>query len=137
MYFPDPVYEEYLLKQNEARNTKWQNLKKNVTVDVAKNLIAISNKFPNLPKGLLTPMAMLGVNPESPAIENIADKYAVKQAEAGKTAWELASTDANGEYLYPEHQDMTVNLLKAVKGDAEIGIWALLAVESRKTFQLF
>ena len=130
MYFPDPVYEEDLLKQNEARNTKWQNLKKNVTVDVAKNLIAISKKFPNLPKGLLTPMAMLGVNPESPAVENIADKYSVKQAEAGKTAWELASTDANGEYLYPEHQDMTLNLKKALSGDAELGIWALLAIES-------
>ena len=47
MYFPDPVYEEDLLKQNEARDTKFQNLKKNLTIDIAKNLIAISKKFPN------------------------------------------------------------------------------------------
>ena len=130
MYFPDPVYEEDLLKQNEARDRKFKNLKDNISSNEVTNLINITKKYPNLPKGLATPIAMLGVNPESPAVESIADKYAVKQAEAGKTAWELASTDANGEYLYPEHQDMTVNLLKAVKGDAEIGIWALLAVES-------
>ena len=130
MYFPDPVYEEDLLKQNEARDRKFKNLKDNISSNEVTNLINITKKYPNLPKGLATPIAILGVNPESPAVESIADKYAVKQAEAGKTAWELASTDANGEYLYPEHQDMTVNLLKAVKGDAEIGIWALLAVES-------
>ena len=41
MYFPDPVYEEDLLKQNEARDTKFQNLKKNLSIDIAKNLIAI------------------------------------------------------------------------------------------------
>ena len=130
MFFPDPIFEQDLLKQNEARNTKWQNLKSNVTVDVAKTLEQLSQKYPNLPKGLAVPMAMTGVNPESPAVEQVADKYAINQADYGKKAWELASTDANGEYLYPEHQDMTLNIKKALKGDAELGIWALLALES-------
>jgi len=130
MYFPDPVFEEDLLKQNEARQKKFTDIKNNLNVDIAQRMIEISKKYPNLPKSALTSMSMVGANPDSKAVEDVADRYAVNQAEYGKKAWELASTDANGEYLYPEHQDMTVNLLKAVKGDAEIGIWALLAVES-------
>ena len=31
MYFMDPVYEEDLVKQNEARQRKFQNLKSNIT----------------------------------------------------------------------------------------------------------
>ena len=30
MYFMDPVYEEDLVKQNEARQRKFQNLKSNI-----------------------------------------------------------------------------------------------------------
>ena len=119
MYFPDPVYEEDLLKQNEARIENLKILKDNISSNRVTNLINITKKYPNLPKGLATPIAMLGVN-LNPAVESIAkDKYAVKQAETGKNC--RASTDANGEYLYPG-TDMTVNLLKAVKGDAEIGM---------------
>ena len=130
MYFMDPVYEEDLVKQNEARERKFQNLKSNITSDVAERMIAITKKYPGMPQSLSLSAAMAGANPESKALEDIADKYAVNQAEYGKKAWELASTDANGEYLYPEHQDMTLNIGKALKGDAELGIWGLLALES-------
>ena len=130
MYFMDPVYEEDLVKQNEARQRKFQNLKSNITSDVAERMIAITKKYPGMPQSLSLSAAMAGVNPEGKALEDIADKYAINQADYGKKAWELASTDANGEYLYPEHQDMTLNIGKALKGDAELGIWALLALES-------
>ena len=130
MYFMDPVYEEDLVKQNEARQRKFLNLKSNITSDVAKRMIAITQKYPGMPQSLSLSAAMTGVNPEGKALEDVADRYAINQAEYGKKAWELASTDASGEYLYPEHQDMTLNIGKALKGDAEIGIWALLALES-------
>ena len=130
MYFMDPVYEEDLVKQNEARERKFQNLKSNITSDVAERMIAITKKYPGMPQSLSLSAAMAGANPEGKALEDIADKYAVNQAEYGKTAWEIASTDANGEYLYPEHQDMTLNIGKALKGDAELGIWAMLGLMS-------
>jgi len=130
MYFMDPVYEEDLVKQNEARERKFQNLKSNITSDVAERMIAITKKYPGMPQSLSLSAAMAGANPEGKALEDIADKYAVNQADYGKKAWELASTDANGEYLYPEHQDMTLNISKALKGDAELWIWGMLALES-------
>ena len=130
MYYPDPIFEEDLAKQNEARDRKFKNLKKNMTSDVAKSMIAITQKYPGMPQSLSISAALTGANPESKAMEDVADKYALNQAEYGKKVWELASTDVNGEYLYPEHQDMTLNISKALKGDAELGIWGALALES-------
>ncbi len=130
MYFPDPIFEQSQVANNVARNKKFKDLKKNLNDVDPQRLIAFTNKFPNAPQSLLIGFTQVGADPESPAVEEIVDRYSISQSEAAAKQWELASKDGQGNQLMPEHQDMTLNLAKALKGDAQLGVWALLGFES-------
>ena len=130
MIFPDPIFEETVVRNNEARQNKFTDLKKNLLKTNAESLVAITRKYPNLPKALAVPMAMLGVNPNSSSVEAVANKFGNAQIDNESKAWEIASTDLEGNPLIPENQDMVFNFTDALRGKEQLGIWALLGFES-------
>ena len=75
-------------------------------------------------------MAMLGVNPESSSFEAVANKFSNAQVDNETKAWEIASTDLEGNPLVPENQDMVFNFFDAIRFKEQLGIWALLGFES-------
>jgi hypothetical protein len=130
VFFPDPIFEQSQVANNVARNNKFKNLKQNLSDVDPQNLIAFTKKFPNAPQSLLIGFTQVGADPNSTAVEEIVDRYSISQSEQAAKQWELASTDGQGNSLMPEHQDMTLNLAKVFKGDAQLGVWALLGFES-------
>lgn len=130
MFFPDPIFEQSQVANNVARNKKFKNLKKNLNDVDPQRLIAFTQKYPNAPQSLLIGFTQVGADPNSAAVEEVVDRYSISQSEQAAKQWELASTDGQGNALMPEHQDMTLNLAKALKGDAQLGVWALLGFES-------
>ena len=130
MFFPDPIFEQSQVANNVARNKKFQSLKANIRDTDPQQLIAFTKKYPNAPQSLLIAFTQVGADPESAAVEEIVDKYSITQSEQAAKQWELASTDGQGNPLMPEHQDMTLNLASIFKGDAQLGVWALLGFES-------
>ena len=130
MFFPDPIFEQSQVANNVARNKKFKNLKENLNDVDPQRLIAFTQKYPNAPQSLLIGFTQVGADPNSAAVEEVVDRYSISQSEQAAKQWELASTDGQGNALMPEHQDMTLNLAKALKGDAQLGVWALLGFES-------
>ena len=130
MFFPDPIFEQSQVANNVARNKKFKNLKENLNDVDPQRLIAFTQKYPNAPQSLLIGFTQVGADPNSAAVEEVVDRYSISQSEQAAKQWELASTDGQGNALMPEHQDMTLNLASVFKGDAQLGVWALLGFES-------
>jgi hypothetical protein len=130
VFFPDPIFEQSQVASNVARNKKFKNLKENLNDVDPQRLIAFTQKYPNAPQSLLIGFTQVGADPNSAAVEEVVDRYSISQSEQAAKQWELASSDGQGNPLMPEHQDMTLNLAKALKGDAQLGVWALLGFES-------